>query len=90
MVVLVPVAFDRSFGWTLNLVVMVLALWFAVLTNFLVETPALRSRLRRLHRVAPPGRPGAVGVGAGCGREPGTRASWQPRTRATSGSTWSG
>ncbi|MFN8195921.1 MAG: SGNH hydrolase domain-containing protein [Nocardioidaceae bacterium] len=46
MVVLVPLAMDNELSWVLLLEVSAIALWFAVLTQHLVENPTRRSRLR--------------------------------------------
>ncbi len=47
MVVLIPIIAGYPFGWQYKVEIMALALWFAILTLYLVENPALRSRLRK-------------------------------------------
>lgn len=63
LVILVPAAFGRTLPWTMLLEVSALALWFAVLTHYLVESPALRSRLHPRSWLAS----GALGSGAVAG-----------------------
>ncbi|MGL5827148.1 MAG: SGNH hydrolase domain-containing protein [Nocardioides sp.] len=46
MVVLIPLAVGRELGPIYLLEISLLALWFAVLTRYLIENPSLRSRLR--------------------------------------------
>ncbi len=55
LVVLVPLFAGYGFSWPLKLEVMALALWVAVLSYFILEAPAKRSRLRR---------PAWLGIGA--------------------------
>jgi hypothetical protein len=63
LVVLVPLAFGRELPWPMLLEVSVLALWFAVLQHFIVESPALRARLHPRTWVAS----GALGSSAVAG-----------------------
>lgn len=60
MLVLIPIAAGRKFGWPLKLEICVLSLWFAVLTLYLVEKPSQRSRLRRSAWL-----PAGLGISAG-------------------------
>ena len=45
MVILIPLAADADLGWVMLLEISALALWFAVLTQHLVENPTRRSRI---------------------------------------------
>lgn len=45
LVILVPLAIGSELPWPYLVEISLLALWFAVLTHYLVENPALRSRL---------------------------------------------
>ncbi|MFN8189182.1 MAG: SGNH hydrolase domain-containing protein [Nocardioidaceae bacterium] len=45
MVILIPLAVNADLGWVMLLEVSALALWFAVLTQHLVENPTRRSRM---------------------------------------------
>jgi peptidoglycan/LPS O-acetylase OafA/YrhL len=55
LVILVPLFAGYPFGWPLKMEVMVLALWIAVLTYYLVEAPTQRAKIKR---------PTWLGVGA--------------------------
>ncbi|MEX0428507.1 SGNH hydrolase domain-containing protein [Nocardioides sp. DS6] len=63
MVVLVPLAFDQELPWVNLVEISALALWFAVMMHWLVESPALRSRLHPRSWVFS----GAAGSGAVAG-----------------------
>ncbi len=47
LIVIVPIAFGYDFTWKLNLQLVVLSLWFAVLTLHLLERTTQRGHLRR-------------------------------------------
>lgn len=47
VVILVPLMFGREFKWWENVELMILGLWLAVLTYWMVESPTRHSRLRK-------------------------------------------
>jgi peptidoglycan/LPS O-acetylase OafA/YrhL len=47
MLIIVPIAFGYDFNWKLNLQLVALSLWFAVLTLHLLERTTQRGRLRK-------------------------------------------
>lgn len=47
MVVLIPLAFGKIVSWPYKLEIMVLALWFAILTLYIVEKSAQHSKIKR-------------------------------------------
>ena len=52
LIVLLPLVAGRPFSWIEQLEMMMIALWFAVLTNFLLELPLGRMRMRARQWIA--------------------------------------